>query len=98
MASESWKKNLYIMFAAEFIVILGFSFIMPFMPLYIQELGSFNSDQAALWSGIAIGASSIALFISGPIWGIISDKWGRKPMVLRALFGSAVIQTLAGLA
>jgi MFS transporter, DHA1 family, multidrug resistance protein len=98
MASESWRQNLYIMFAAEFIVILGFSFIMPFMPLYVQELGSFNSDQAALWSGIAIGASSIALFVSGPIWGIISDKWGRKPMVLRALFGSAVIQTLAGLA
>ena len=98
MSPVSWKKNLYIMFAAEFIVILGFSFITPFMPLYVQELGSFNSDQAALWSGIAIGASSIALFISGPIWGIISDKWGRKPMVLRALFGSAVIQTLAGLA
>src|SRR5512137_1111561 len=74
MASESWRQNLYIMFAAEFIVILGFSFIMPFMPLYVQELGSFNSDQAALWSGIAMGASS------------------------RALFGSAVIQTLAGLA
>jgi MFS transporter, DHA1 family, multidrug resistance protein len=98
MASVSWQKNLYVMFAAEFIVIMGFSFIQPFMPLYVQELGNFNSSEAALWSGISMGISSIALFLSGPIWGIVSDRWGRKPMVLRALFGSAVIQTLAGLA
>jgi DHA1 family multidrug resistance protein-like MFS transporter len=98
MASESWKKNLYIMFAAEFIVIMGFSFIQPFMPLYVQQLGSFTDSEAALWSGISMGVSSIALFLSGPVWGVVSDRVGRKPMVLRALFGSAVIQTLAGLA
>jgi DHA1 family multidrug resistance protein-like MFS transporter len=97
MAPVSWKKNLYVMFVAEFIVIMGFSFIMPFMPLFVQQLGDFNASEAALWSGIAIGGSSIALFLSGPVWGIISDKWGRKPMVLRALFGSAVIQTMAAL-
>ncbi len=98
MSPVSWKKNLYVMFAAEFIVILGFSFVLPFMPLFVQELGSFNNSQAALWSGISIGATSIALFLSGPIWGIVSDRVGRKPMVLRALIGSAVIQVLAGLA
>jgi DHA1 family multidrug resistance protein-like MFS transporter len=97
MPSVSWKKNLYVMFVAEFFVIMGFSFIMPFMPLFVQQLGDFNADQAAFWSGIAIGGSSIALFLSGPVWGIVSDRWGRKPMVLRALFGSAVIQTLAAL-
>ena len=98
MASESWRRNLYVMFAAEFIVIMGFSFIMPFMPLYVQKLGDFTSSEAAFWSGISMGISSIALFLSGPIWGVVSDRVGRKPMVLRALFGSAIIQTLAGLA
>lgn len=97
MATVSWKKNLYIMFVAEFIVIMGFSFIMPFMPLFVQQMGNFTTDEAAFWSGISIGVSSLALFISGPIWGIISDRWGRKPMVLRALFGCAVILTLAAL-
>ena len=98
MASVSWRRNLYVMFAAEFIVIMGFSFIMPFLPLYIQGLGNFTNSEAALWSGISMGVSSIALFISGPIWGVVSDRVGRKPMVLRALLGSAVIQTLAALA
>jgi DHA1 family multidrug resistance protein-like MFS transporter len=97
MATVSWKRNLYVMFAAEFIVIMGFSFIMPFMPLFVQQLGDFSSSEAAFWSGISIGGSSIALFLSGPIWGVISDRWGRKPMVLRALFGSAIIQALAAL-
>jgi len=97
MASNYWKKNLYIMFVAEFFVIMGFSFIMPFMPLFVQQLGRFSTDEAAFWSGISIGVSSIALFLSGPVWGIVSDRWGRKPMVLRALFGSAVIQSLAAL-
>jgi DHA1 family multidrug resistance protein-like MFS transporter len=86
------------MFGAEFIVIMGFSFITPFLPLFIQKLGNFNNDEAALWSGISIGASGIAMFLSGPIWGIVSDRVGRKPMVLRALFVSAIVQTLAALA
>ena len=73
------------------------AFILPFMPLFVQQLGHFSTDEAALWSGISIGVSSIALFLSGPFWGIVSDRWRRKPMVLRALFGSAVIQSLAAL-
>jgi DHA1 family multidrug resistance protein-like MFS transporter len=85
------------MFVAEFIVIMGFSFVVPFMPLFIQELGNFNGNEAALWSGIAIGISGISLFLSGPFWGIIADRWGRKPMVLRAMFGSAIVLILAGL-
>jgi DHA1 family multidrug resistance protein-like MFS transporter len=97
MASEPWQRNLYVMFVAEFIVIMGFSFVVPFMPLFVQELGNFDGNEAALWSGIAIGISGISLFLSGPFWGIIADRWGRKPMVLRAMFGSAIVLILAGL-
>lgn len=97
MASEPWRRNLYVMFFAEFIVIMGFSFVVPFMPLFVQELGNFDGNEAALWSGIAIGISGISLFLSGPFWGIIADRWGRKPMVLRAMFGSAIVLILAGL-
>jgi DHA1 family multidrug resistance protein-like MFS transporter len=98
MASESWRRNLYVMLVTEFLVITGFGFINPFLPLFIQRLGDFTSDEAALWAGVTIGATSMAMFLSGPIWGIISDRWGRKPMVLRAVFGSAVLQALSSLA
>lgn len=83
---------------AEFIVIMGFSFVNPFMPLYIRELGGLDSHDAALWTGIAMGGAGFAMFLSAPVWGIIADRWGRKPMVLRAMFGGAIVLSLAGIA
>lgn len=97
MVSESWRKNLYAIFIAEFVVIMGFNFVNPFMPLFIQELGNFTNREAALWAGIATGSSGVAMFFSAPVWGIVADRWGRKPMVLRAMFGSAVVLALTGL-
>ena len=77
---------------------MGFSFVNPFMPLFIQELGNFTNQKAAFWAGIATSASGIAMFFSAPLWGIVADRWGRKPMVLRAMFGSAVLLGFMGLA
>lgn len=94
---QSWQKNLYIIGVAELIVIMGFSFAQPFMPLFIKQLGSYTDNEAAFWSGIAAGGSGIAMFLSSPIWGILADRWGRKAMLLRAQFGSAVVLSLAAL-
>ncbi len=93
----SWRRNLAVIIVAEFIVLLAFSFVTPFIPLFIQQLGSYSEDQAAFWSGIAQSAAGIAMFLSAPLWGLLADRIGRKPMVLRAQFGSAVILALAGL-
>ena len=98
MVYESWRKNLYTIFVAEFVVLMGFSFVNPFMPLFIQKLGNFNNREAALWAGIASGASGIAMFFTAPLWGAIADRWGRKPMLLRSFFGSAVVLFLTGFA
>ncbi len=94
---ESWRRNLYVISIAEFVVIAGFGFVTPFMPLFIQKLGNFTNQEAAFWAGIATGSSGIAMFLSAPGWGIVADRWGRKPMVLRAQFGLAAVLTLAGL-
>jgi DHA1 family multidrug resistance protein-like MFS transporter len=97
MVSESWRKNLYLIFVTEFVVIMAFSFVNPFLPLFIQELGDFNNKQATFWAGIALGGGGLAMFLSSPVWGIIADRWGRKPMVLRAMFGASVILALMGM-
>jgi DHA1 family multidrug resistance protein-like MFS transporter len=82
---------------AELLVMVGFSFVFPFMPLFIEKLGNFTTQQAALWAGIAEGASGVGMFFFSPIWGILADRSGRKPMVLRAMFGAAVVVGLIGL-
>jgi len=77
---------------------MGFSFVSPFMPLYIREIGDFSNTDAAFWAGIATSVSGIAMFFSAPLWGMIADRWGRKPMVLRAMFGASIVLALTGLA
>ncbi len=93
-----WKRNLYAVFASQFIVLLGFNFVTPFMPLLVKSLGNFTDQQAALLGGLASGAPGIAMFFTAPLWGILADRWGRKPMVLRAQFGSSLIMVLIGFA
>lgn len=86
MASTTplWKKNLYICCIASFIVSIGMSQMAPILPLYIAELGVDNPADIARWSGIVFGCNFISLAIFSPIWGRLSDRLGRKPMILRA--------------
>lgn len=97
MTPRAWTRNLYTIFIAELIVMMGFNFVFPFLPLYIQQVGSLSVEDAAFWSGVAGSAAGIAMFISAPIWGILADRWGRKPMVLRAMFGGGIVLALTGL-
>jgi DHA1 family multidrug resistance protein-like MFS transporter len=96
-ASVSYRKNLTVIFVAEFLAIMSFGFATSFQPLFIQQLGNFDNAQASFWAGVASGGGGIAMFLSAPVWGVIADRWGRKPMVLRALFGAAVLSALLGL-
>jgi DHA1 family multidrug resistance protein-like MFS transporter len=92
--SNNWQKNLVAMFIAELLVMAGFSFVFPFMPLFIEQVGHYTYQQAAFWAGIAEGACGIAMFLTAPLWGILADRMGRKPMVLRAIFGSSAVVAL----
>jgi MFS transporter, DHA1 family, multidrug resistance protein len=87
---------LYIMFAVEFFVLMSFSFTNPFMPMLIQTMGNFTDREAAFWTGLSGALMGIAMFLTAPLWGIIADRYGRKPMVLRAMFGITAIS--AGMA
>jgi DHA1 family multidrug resistance protein-like MFS transporter len=87
---EIWKKNLYVVFFAEMIVVTGIAFVIPFLPFYVKELGISNTEQAARWSGWLMGAPALAMIIVSPIWGSLADRVGRKPMIERAMFGGAI--------
>lgn len=68
------------------------------MPMFLKKLGGFSSEEAALWGGIAIAASPLAIFLSTPFWGMLSDRWGRKPMVLRSMIGSGLVIVITSFA
>jgi len=79
------------MWVAELLAIAGFSVAFPFLPYYIQELGISGEGQVALWSGVIIAAQGVTMTVFSPIWGALADRYGRKLMVERAMFGGALI-------
>jgi len=80
---EAWKRNLYVIWAAELVAIAGFSVVMPFLPYYVQELGITELHQVELWSGALLAAQAVTMCIFAPIWGSLADRYGRKLMVER---------------
>jgi len=96
--SAHWRRNLVVIWFAELVAIIGFSVILPILPLYIQELGVQGDRQIRLWSGIIFSAHAVTMAIFGPIWGALSDRYGRKVMVERAMFSGAVLVGLMALA
>jgi DHA1 family multidrug resistance protein-like MFS transporter len=95
---EVWKRNLYVLWAAELAAIAGFSVVMPFLPYYVQELGITELHEVELWSGFLFAAQAVTMTIFAPIWGSVADRYGRKLMVQRAMFGGAVVLAAMGFA
>lgn len=90
----SWKKTFYAAFAAQVLSITGFAIVLPFMPLYIRTLGVQDEGEAAFWAGVVGSAAAVTFIIFAPIWGFLADRHGRKLMVMRAMFGGAVVLVL----
>ncbi|WP_297427046.1 multidrug efflux MFS transporter [Clostridium sp.] len=87
---EMWKKNLIVCWFGIFVAAIGMSQIAPVLPLYIQHLGVQDTATITKISGIAFGITFIISAIFSPIWGSAADKYGRKPMILRASLGMAI--------
>ena len=80
------------------LTIIGFSLRAPFLPFYIEDLGATSLDAQALWAGVINAGGALVMAISAPLWGIVADRYGRKPMVLRAMFAGSVTIGLMSLA
>jgi len=93
-----WRRNLYILFGVQFLALAGFSIVMPFLPLYIKELGVVTGGSIAFWSGMVFSSQAVAMMISAPVWGVIADRYGRKLMLVRASLGGAILLAVMGFA
>ncbi|HEY3424935.1 MAG TPA: multidrug efflux MFS transporter [Negativicutes bacterium] len=91
-----WKKNLLVCWFGCFATAAGLSQIAPVLPLYIEHLGVQNIEEIEQWSGIAFGVTFIIMAIASPIWGQAADRYGRKPMLLRASLGMAIVIACMG--
>jgi len=93
---DSWKRNLIIIWICQFVAMIGMSAIVPFLPLFVRELGVTSLEETAYWSGLVFAGPFFISFFLIPIWGNLGDRYGRKIMTVRAVFGLAVAQVLVG--
>jgi len=90
-SSVDWKRNLAALWFAEFTAIFGFSFAFPFLSIFLsQDLGVHTGRDLDLWAAVSASVSGISMAIASPIWGILGDRFGRKPMLVRSMVGGAI--------
>ncbi|MBI4417759.1 MAG: MFS transporter, partial [Ignavibacteriales bacterium] len=94
---EPWRKTLYTIWIAQFITMMGMSLVVPFLPFYVRDLGISDPNEVARWSGLVFSGPFFLSFFLIPVWGYLGDRYGRKLMVIRAIFGLAISQALIGL-
>lgn len=95
-AHRGWQRNLAFLWFGQLIAIAGFSVFMPFLPYYVQELGVTGDKEVALWAGLLTSAQAVTMALVAPVWGSLSDRYGRKIMVVRAMLGGAVVISMMG--
>ncbi|AUH02018.1 multidrug efflux MFS transporter [Pectobacteriaceae bacterium CE70] len=95
---ETWKLNLFSAWLGCFFTGMAMSQILPFLPLYIEQLGVTDHASLNLWSGLVFSSSFLVSAIVAPLWGSLADRKGRKLMLLRAALGMAIVMCLQGLA
>ena len=87
------RRNLFILVFSLLVVMLGFGMVIPVFPFLIDKLGASGS---AL--GVLVATAALTEFLFGPIWGSISDRVGRKPILMIGMFGYALAMFLFGIA
>jgi MFS family permease len=81
---EPWKRNFAFVWLNNFITAVGMMAFLPLLPLYLRELGVLDEAAVKVWSGVLVAGAPLTAAFMGPLWGALSDRVGRKPMMVRA--------------
>ena len=97
-APINWKRNLAVAWLGCFLTGAAFSLVMPFLPLYVEQLGVTGHSALNMWSGLVFSITFLFSAMASPFWGGLADRKGRKIMLLRSALGMAIIMALMGVA
>lgn len=89
---ETWRKNLLVLWIGSFITSSSFSMVIPFLPLFLLQIGVHQHTET--WAGALYSAAFFAGAIASPYWGSLGDRFGRKPMIIRAGFALFTVYVL----
>lgn len=91
----NWKRNLWTVWLSQFLSLAGFGMCGPFIPLFMKDaLGLTDDAQRGAWVAVFTFAGLVSLFLANIMWGMLADRFGRKLMLLRASYGTAIFYPL----
>ena len=96
--SSYWRRNLYVCLFGSFTNITAMTLLLPFLPIYVAELGVKTHAAVVEWSGIAYGVSFLGAGLLAPAWGKFADLYGRKLILMRASLAMAICMSMIGTA
>ena len=94
---ENGRLSFAVLLVSQLAATMGFTFVLPFAPIYVQELGVADAGSAAAWAGVVNSSTAVTMALAAPLWGRLGDRVGLKPMLLRATVAGAVVVGLMGL-
>src|SRR5438874_1995534 len=97
-AARNWRTTLWAMVGIQLVMALANSMLSPIMPLFLPELGVESERAIDLWAGVLNGTTSFVAAFASPLWGQLSDRHGRKLMLLRSSLAIGVFTALMGVA
>jgi DHA1 family multidrug resistance protein-like MFS transporter len=89
------RRNLLVTVAMVFSVFTGFAFVLPFLPLFVRDLGVAEPERAALWAGVLIGVAPLLAGVLAPLWGRLADRHGHKGVAVVALGAYVLLLVLS---
>jgi MFS transporter, DHA1 family, multidrug resistance protein len=92
-----WRRNQAAVTVATFIGFTGFTLVMPFLPIYFQDLGVRDTGAIAIWAGLSLGVTPAITAVMTPIWARLADRVGHKLMMERSLASFVVIMVLTAI-
>jgi MFS family permease len=92
----NWRRNVVAVTAASFMGYTGFTLVMPFLPLFIGQLGVTDTGQIAMWTGLSLGVTPALTAVLAPAWGRLGDRYGRKIMVERSMVSFVILFAAMG--
>ena len=97
--SGSWKKQMVLVWASQFLCIMGFSFALPFVAFFLQkDLGVTRPTEVRMWVALFSASTAVTMAVAAPLWGLLADRYGKRIMLIRANLAGALVMSLMGAA
>jgi len=98
LPAEQWRRNRLAINIAAALVFSGFTFVVPFLPLYVRELSVQGEANIATWAGLLLMVAPLLASLLAPAWGRVGDRYGMKLMIERCTLAMALHWVFFGLA